>query len=647
VIEKTWSIGAPHVRSRWRAAIWLALGAAVGIGILVWRLQAGGSGTAESLPIVKASRADLIVSVGGVGRIVEASAPVQLAGGAAGSAALAVPGVGGGATSAPVDAVFPGAAGHVSRLLVGTGQHVAAGQPIALLDDGGTAVAAVAQVQNDLDTARLELRQREVTHPVDVSSAQVDLEKAQADLETLRGAPAARSRAIALARRGVVLAQERLSRVLAPPSRADLSVADADVKKAEADLAALLKPPVSPLPESITAAEKAVESAQQKLTRATGPADPAAVAAADAALKRAQADLSILLKRPDPLPTATEIEAAKSAVEAARLALLKLQGPPDPADVSAAQFELDRALSELAVLRQRPPAPSAQAVAAAQQAVDAARLKRTSLTAAKNPADVTAARLDLAKAKADLQTLRAGAAPLALRAARKAVETTQVKLARLLGPQLDLELARVKVAGAEARLNIARFTASRLTVRAPSAGTVTALLTVPGAPVDASTPIATVTDLQHLAAQVDLSEFDVARVKRGMKSVVRVDALGGKSLPAKVLFTAFKGNDNNGVVTFPVRVSLRRAGAVRPGMSVSVRIIVAQRRKVVKVPLEAVTRDDEDRSIVSVMGASGEPSIRKVTLGLANNDSVEIVKGLKAGARVVLPETQGGGGEGE
>jgi multidrug efflux pump subunit AcrA (membrane-fusion protein) len=80
-------------------------------------------------------------------------------------------------------------------------------------------------------------------------------------------------------------------------------------------------------------------------------------------------------------------------------------------------------------------------------------------------------------------------------------------------------------------------------------------------------------------------------------------------------------------------------------MNVSVRIIVAERLKVVKVPLEALTRDEEDRPIVNVLDGSGEILARRVTAGLANNDSVEIVKGLKAGERVVLPETQAAGEE--
>jgi RND family efflux transporter MFP subunit len=230
------------------------------------------------------------------------------------------------------------------------------------------------------------------------------------------------------------------------------------------------------------------------------------------------------------------------------------------------------------------------------------------------------ARLDIGRAEADLAVLRARGRP---------------------GSRFDIGLARLKVSAARARLASARFAGGLLTVRAPSGGTVTALLTVPGAPVDATTPIVAVADLDRLAVSVDLSEFDVARVRPGLRAVVSVDALGGKAFRGKVLFAALSGTGSGGVVTFPVRVGLAGARALRPGMNVSVRIIVALRRDVVQVPLEAVSRGEDERQVVTVLDDAGRTSPRRVTLGLANNKSVEIVKGLRPGERVVLTDSQG------
>jgi HlyD family secretion protein len=183
-----------------------------------------------------------------------------------------------------------------------------------------------------------------------------------------------------------------------------------------------------------------------------------------------------------------------------------------------------------------------------------------------------------------------------------------------------------------------------LTIRSPAAGTVTGLLTVPGAPVDGSTPIATVANLGHLGASVALSEFDAAQVRPGLSAIVRVDALGGKAYAGKVIFAALTGSDNNGVVTFPVRVALSRSKSLKPGMNVSVRIIVIQHKDVLTLPLEAVSRDG-DEAHVTVIDAAGAEKPRKVTLGLANNKVVEIVRGLRAGQSVLIGEDPSAAGD--
>lgn len=635
---------------------------AVGTGIGVWQLSADSA--PASTPVARAIKGDLVVSVGGVGRIVQAGAPEQITvpGGPSGGAAAAAASSGGaggtgtttsgGAASAPADGVFPRTSGRIVRFLVKRGDHVIAGQKLALLDDASTAAAATALARNEVETALLEVVQKRTSdpanglpptpaelaagrlavssalaglgkvlgppQPTDVGASRLDLKRAQADLETLLGGtPAARARAIHLAQLSVQLSEDRLARLLAPPDPADVSAARSEVAKAEADLAVLLRTPAAPLPEQVAAAKQAVAVAQRKLDDAKATGDPRQIDVAQLELDTAKADLATLLSPPGgPLPE--EIAAAKQAVEAARAKLAKLLGPPNSADVKTARLDLARARAELQTLRA---GPGPAALAAARQAVVAFRAKLAQLFGPPLRSDVALAKLELGKAKADLAVLRTHGAPAS---------------------PIDIALARLKVAAARVRLASARYEGGLLTVRAPQAGTVTALLTRPGAPVDPSTPIVAVDNLSRLSATVDLSEFDVARVRPGLAATVDVDALGGKAFPGKVLFAALTGTDTNGVVTFPVQVGLDETQDLKPGMSVSVHIEVAQRRNVVQVPLEAISRDDEDHPIVTTIDSSGNSVERKVTLGLSNNKNVQIVKGLRAGQVIELPEAQGG-----
>ena len=158
--------------------IWLLVGAVLaagtGTGIGVWKLSAGTA--PASTPVARAVKGDLVVSVGGVGRIVQASTSTQIsvpgAAGGGGAMATAASGPGspagnasGGATSAPADGVFPRTSGRIVRFLVAPGDHVVAGQKLALLDDASTAAAAKALARNDVETALLEVLQKRTSDP--------------------------------------------------------------------------------------------------------------------------------------------------------------------------------------------------------------------------------------------------------------------------------------------------------------------------------------------------------------------------------------------------------------------------------------------------------------------------------------------------
>jgi RND family efflux transporter MFP subunit len=594
------------VRRRGRGLSLLVVVALVvaGVSIMVGLLRSSPASSQTTDAVAEATRGDVVVSVGGVGRIVETGVASEIAVPSSSSASAGATASGATATPGAVSAtaVFPQTSGRVVRFLVRPGERVAAGQALALLDDRGSAAAAIAQARNDVATTRVELTQKRTSDP-------------------LKGLPATPAE-LAAARGAVRAARLRLARLNQGPRPADVSVARLDLRRAEADLETLLGGTPEARADAISLAQRNIDLAQQRLDRVLAPPSAADVATAQAEVRKAESDLALLL-RPGSGALPAEITSARAALDAARSRLERLLAPPNPADVTAAQLDVERAKADLRRLQL---GPSPTALAAARQAVESARAKLAQLLAPPLRSDAATARLDVLKAEADLAVLRARGGPAS---------------------SIDIALARLKVVGAQLRLANARIARPLLTVRAPSRGTVTSLLTVVGAPVDPLTPIASVADLDRLAVNVDLSEFDVAQVKPGLPAVVSVDAFGGKSVPGKVQFAALTGSNTGGVVTFPVRVGIAHERGLRPGMNVSVRIIVEKREDVVQVPVEAVSRDEEDHAIVKVMGPNGETTPRIVALGLSSSKNVEIVKGLRAGEHVALPETQGQGQEEE
>jgi len=614
--------------------ILVMLAAAGGIGVALWPAH-GGSPNGGTAVLATVSRGDVVLSVGGVGRVVAAWASGQISVPAATTAASASSTAPTAPTTAPAGSVFPTGAGRVERLLVAPGGRVRAGQAIAVLDDGGATGAAIEQARSDLAAARLELQQKRTSDPT-------------------RGVPPTQAE-LKAARLALRAATER-ARLTAHPARADVTSARLDLSRARADLATLAR---APGPAALDAARLTVDVAKARLEQATGPATALDVSAARVELAKAQADLDALRATPT-APSATALQAAQLAVTLAEQRIAELPSGSAPSEVTAAQLDLKKAQAELEALQKPAPAASASALNAAQAALDLATQKLAQLTGPPLPLTVASAQLDLLKAQADLETLRRAALPSALEAGRLAVRLARQRLAQIVHPTaaardagqadvakaaadlqtlalrgapasaIDISIAGLKVQAARAKLTAAEMQARGLTVRTPTGGTVTAVLAVRGAPADPTTPIATIADLGHLAVTVDLSEFDVARVHRGQPAILSVDALGGRELAGRVEFVALTGVDNGGVVTFPARVTLNRPGLVKPGMNVSVRIIVAERRNVVRVPLEAVVGHT-----VTVVDAGARRSVH-VRLGLADNKQVEVRSGLQAGERVVV-----------
>ncbi len=318
-----------HARRSRRVYIGLAVAAGALVALGVWRLQ-GSAEAQSSQSLATATEGPIVVTVGGVGQIVDGLAGQSTSSTSSSSTS--------GGTAAPANAVYPSTSGTVANILVRPGQAVRAGQTLAVIDDGGATGSAAAQAQIDLETALLELP------------------------------PSARTGALDVALANVALTKQRLAVARGPASRSDLAIADAEVTKARADLAALLKPATqAPTAEALTAARTAVRVAEQRLARLNGPPDPAAVATAEAEVKKAEADLEALVRSDRTQPvTQREIDAAKAAINAAKARLAKLLGPPDAADVATAQLELERAQADLAALLRPAAAPSPEAIASAR-----------------------------------------------------------------------------------------------------------------------------------------------------------------------------------------------------------------------------------------------------------------------------------------
>lgn len=607
----------------------------------VWGATRGEGASSNSPETVKVNRGEIAVTVGGIGHVTTLTDAARLAVPSADAAATSTSA---GSSSGLAGAVFATVTGHVTSLLVGVGDEVTAGQRIARLADDGTVKAALIQAGHDLAAARLDLAQKRVQDPArglpptaaelayadqsvvaaednlarvtgdplpaDLTAARLEVDRAVAELEAERATGSNRPYALGAAELAVATATQRLALVFGAPDPAELAAAQLEVAKAQLEQETLLRIQPAANAADIAAADAAVGAAQERLMAAQASGDPAATAAAVADLAKARADRDALTRASDP-PTATAQAAAKLAVDAAQRRLDQLLTPP-AVTVSAAQGELSRANADLAAVRD---SGGPARLAAARSAVAAAE-SRLDLLRHPAPETVSPARADVARADADLAVLRQRGAPAS---------------------KTDLAIAGLRVAVAEQQVLLARQLADRLTVRAPASGTVTSVLTAGGAAVDAASPLVRVQDLANLVVSLNLTEFDVSRTRVGAVARISADALGGRPYSGRVLDVALSGGDIGGVVTFPVIATLNDAEDLRPGMSVSVRIVVASVQDAVRLPLDAIEDREGRVATIMVRTTSGNFTEREVELGLVGAAYAEVRSGLRAGERVAIP----------
>jgi multidrug efflux pump subunit AcrA (membrane-fusion protein) len=188
---------------------------------------------------------------------------------------------------------------------------------------------------------------------------------------------------------------------------------------------------------------------------------------------------------------------------------------------------------------------------------DAPEQARLALVAADSQLAAAQAQLDLVRAGADPDLLRAALAGVSSASAQRDANQAQLDLA-LAGPSPEqLAIAEAGVIQAEAALDKAKAALSFTEVRAPFAGTVVAVesdvgnMAVPG---QVAVVLATLDRLQ--VRTTDLSELDVSHVAVGEEVIVTVDPLPGTEFTGIVSHVDLQAENARGEVTYGVVVEL-------------------------------------------------------------------------------------------
>lgn len=190
----------------------------------------------------------------------------------------------------------------------------------------------------------------------------------------------------------------------------------------------------------------------------------------------------------------------------------------------------------------------------------------------------------------------------------------------------------LEIARAQERLLQTRV--QHMTIAAPFGGVVARRLVEPGNVTPQHTHLLTVIDPSQLVTDVNVSELVMPYLQVGDRAEVRIDALGEKLHPGKIvrIHPAIDPATRTGrleVVLNPVPPGARAGQFCRVVLSTG-----ASEQLV--VPLAALQRDVEGEYVYVFQDAGGTVRRAAVAPGLRLADRVEIRDGLERGARVVV-----------
>ncbi|MGI4790033.1 MAG: efflux RND transporter periplasmic adaptor subunit [Janthinobacterium lividum] len=261
-------------------------------------------------------------------------------------------------------------------------------------------------------------------------------------------------------------------------------------------------------------------------------------------------------------------------------------------------------------------------------------------------AQINVAQAGLQSANAELRaaeeqdTITRAKAPSDIEAARSTVVTSQSSLrnanantvqqaayqANIAGLQADVLSTQADLATAQAQL-------AETVIRSPMDGFVSSRLADPGTLASPGTPILNLQGLKIVWVNVPVPQEQIGAVAIGQQAAVTVDTIPGRYFTGKVFEIDPSADPSSR--DFTIRLSLSNPQALlKPGMYAHVALVTQHVSDATVVPLEAIHTDAEG-TFVWALASDSTVHRQAVTTGARDDNGVQILSGLKRGDKVV------------
>ncbi len=181
---------------------------------------------------------------------------------------------------------------------------------------------------------------------------------------------------------------------------------------------------------------------------------------------------------------------------------------------------------------------------------------------------------------------------------------------------------------AQNNLSINISLAKDFTVKSETNGRVYDILKEQGEMLNTQTPVAIIGDASAFLLELQVDEYDIARIRLGQKIMLKLDSYKGQVFEATV--TKINPIMNDRSRTFKVEAGFTtKPPALFPNLTAEANIIIQSKEKALLVPRNYIINDS------FVMMENKEQ--RRVTIGLKDYQKAEILSGLTAADVILKP----------
>lgn len=153
-----------------------------------------------------------------------------------------------------------------------------------------------------------------------------------------------------------------------------------------------------------------------------------------------------------------------------------------------------------------------------------------------------------------------------------------------------------------------------------------------------ATNLMVIADLSKVVFDMKIDELDINKMRIGQLVNVTADAIPDKVFVGQITSISNEGTSVNGVSNYLVEVTINNPQELKSGMNVNAKTLVAQRENVLLLPTSAVERRDGKSYVKLITDEKGNQKEVNIETGINNIDYIEVIKGLKEGDKVAIPD---------